>query len=113
VFEQKAKNGLHKAAHLLSPLAKAGGSNCKLRGLPTLVTEQGAVEKAERSGGLHKRSAEDWGHGLRARGAELPLEGSAVAFREMCCGQKRPAEGQDVYYRPGSPSIARCWTGAI
>ena len=32
------------------------------------------------SGGLHKRSAEDWGHGLRARGAELPLEALAVAF---------------------------------
>ena len=31
------------------------------------------MERAKRSGGLHKRSAEDWGHGLRARGAELPL----------------------------------------
>ena len=31
------------------------------------------MERAERSGGLHKRSAEDWGNGLRARGAELPL----------------------------------------
>ncbi len=29
------------------------------------------MERAERSGGLHKRSAEDWGNGLRARGAEL------------------------------------------
>jgi hypothetical protein len=29
------------------------------------------VERAERSGGLHKRSAEAWGHPLRARGAEL------------------------------------------
>jgi len=29
------------------------------------------VKRAKRSGGLHKRSAEDWGHGLRARGAEL------------------------------------------
>jgi hypothetical protein len=28
------------------------------------------MERAERSGGLHKRSAEDWGRGLRARGAE-------------------------------------------
>ena len=36
------------------------------------------MERAERSGGLHKRSAEDWGHGLRARGAELPLEGLAL-----------------------------------
>src|SRR5207302_3807864 len=29
------------------------------------------VERAERSGGLHKRSAEVWGNPLRARGAEL------------------------------------------
>ncbi len=46
------------------PLAKAGGSKCKLRGIPTLGTR---VERAERSGGLHKRSAEDWGDGLYAR----------------------------------------------
>jgi hypothetical protein len=57
--------------HAERHLAKAGGSNCKLRGLPTLVMEQGVVERAKRSGGLHKRSAEDWGHGLWARGAEL------------------------------------------
>jgi hypothetical protein len=31
------------------------------------------VERAEQSGGLHKRSAEAWGNSLRARGAELPL----------------------------------------
>jgi hypothetical protein len=66
--------------HAERHLAKAGGSNCKLRGIPTLATEQGGVERAERSGGLHKRSAEDWGHGLRARGAELPLEDLAGAF---------------------------------
>ena len=58
--------------HAERHLAKAGGSNCKLRGIPTLATERGGVERAERSGGLHKRSAEDWGSGLRARGAELP-----------------------------------------
>ena len=29
------------------------------------------MERAERSGGLHKRSAEAWGDSLRARGAEL------------------------------------------
>jgi hypothetical protein len=57
--------------HAERHLAKAGGSNCKLRGIPTLVMEQGGVERAKRSGGLHKRSAEDWGHGLWARGAEL------------------------------------------
>ena len=31
------------------------------------------MERAEQSGGLHKRSAEAWGNSLRARGAELPL----------------------------------------
>ena len=59
--------------HAERHLAKAGGSKRKLRGIPTLATKQGGVERAERSGGLHKRSAEDWGNGLRARGAELPL----------------------------------------
>src|SRR3984957_12255083 len=29
------------------------------------------MERAEHSGGLHKRSAEAWGDSLRARGAEL------------------------------------------
>jgi hypothetical protein len=38
------------------------------------------VERAERSGGLHKRSAEAWGHPLRARGAELPLGAFVVAL---------------------------------
>ena len=43
------------------------------------------MERAERSGGLHKRSAEAWGHPLRARGAELPLGVFAVvvAVRNM------------------------------
>jgi hypothetical protein len=54
-------------------LAKAGGSKRKLRGIPTLRTRATAgVERAKRSGGLHKRSAEDWGHGLRARGGWPP-----------------------------------------
>ena len=45
------------------------GSNCKLRGIPTLVTEQGEVERAERTrrsaqaqrGRLGKRLAGAWG----------------------------------------------------
>jgi len=76
--------------HAERHLAKAGGSNCKLRGIPTLVTKQGGVERAKRSGGLHKRSAEDWGNGLRARGAELPLEVFAVAFRLRVAGSNDP-----------------------
>jgi hypothetical protein len=35
---------------------------------------EGGTERAKRSGGLHKRSAEDWGNPLQARGAKLPLE---------------------------------------
>jgi hypothetical protein len=52
-------------------LAKAGGSKCKGRGISHPWNEATAgVERAERSGGLHKRSAEAWGNPLRARGAE-------------------------------------------
>ena len=41
--------------------------------IPTLRTGATAeVERAKRSGGLHKRSAEDWGRGLRARGGWSP-----------------------------------------
>ena len=43
---------------------------------------EAGVERAERSGGLHKRSAEAWGNSLRARGAELPLG----AFKAGRCG---------------------------
>jgi hypothetical protein len=39
------------------------------RGLPTLGEgAEGGTERAERSGGLHKRSAEDWGSPCAARG---------------------------------------------
>jgi hypothetical protein len=44
------------------------------------------VERAERSGGLHKRSAEAWGNPLRARGAELPLGAFAVASHVVRAG---------------------------
>ena len=55
------------------------------------------MERAERSGGLHKRSAEAWGHPLRARGAELPLAVFVVVFafekiRAGVAGRNRPAE---------------------
>jgi hypothetical protein len=36
-----------------------------------LKRSEAGVERAERSGGLHKRSAEAWGNPLRARGTEL------------------------------------------
>ena len=40
--------------HAERHLAKAGGSKRKLRGIPTLVTEQGGVERAKRE----RRSAQ-------------------------------------------------------
>jgi hypothetical protein len=53
------------------------------------------VERAERSEGLHKRSAEAWGHPLRARGAELPLAAFAVVFalQELRAGVAGRNEG--------------------
>jgi hypothetical protein len=45
-----------------------------------LKRSEAVVERAERSEGLHKRSAEAWGNPLRARGAELPLAAFAVVF---------------------------------
>ena len=57
--------------HAERHLAKAGGSKRKGRGISHPWSEAKArVERAKRSGGLHKRSAEDWGNPLRARGAE-------------------------------------------
>jgi hypothetical protein len=45
------------------------GSKAQGRGLPTLREgAEGGTERAERSGGLHKRSAEDWGSPCTARG---------------------------------------------
>jgi len=60
-----------------TPPAKAGGSKRKLRGLPTLVRSKAKWKGRSASGGLHKRSAEDWGSGLRARGG-WPLAISLV-----------------------------------
>ena len=41
------------------------------------------MERAERSGGLHKRSAEAWGYPLRTRGAELPLGAFAIVLQKI------------------------------
>src|SRR6202035_4696210 len=67
--------------HAERHLAKAGGSNCKLRGLPTLVTEQGASGKGE----AQRRSAQaQRGRlGTRLVGARggAPLRGFAGCFQ--------------------------------
>jgi len=82
-------------------LAKAGGSNCKGRGLSHPWNEAQREWKGRAKRGLHKRSAEAWGYPLRARGAELPLAAFAVAFafafafqeiRVGVAGRNRPAE---------------------
>ena len=62
---------------------------------------EGGTERAERSGGLHKRSAEDWGNPLtRAIGAE-PLSEVCLPYMRASarkiywggrCGKERPAE---------------------
>ena len=56
---------LFSQRHTCTPAFPARGrSKRKLRGIPTLGTK---VERAKRSGGLQKRSADDWGGGLCAR----------------------------------------------
>jgi hypothetical protein len=62
-----------------------------------LKRSEAGVERAKRRGGLHKRSAEAWGHPLRARGAELPLAAVGVVLalqmiRAGVAGRNRPAE---------------------
>jgi hypothetical protein len=70
------------------------------RRIPTLGEgAEGGTERAERSGGLHKRSAEDWGYPLRrAIGAE-PLSEACLPYSARSaqplggrCGKERPAE---------------------
>jgi hypothetical protein len=60
--------------------ARGGGS-------PTLETKRSVSGKGK---GLHKRSAEAWGHPFRARGAELPLGAFAfvVVFQKIRAGEK-------------------------
>jgi hypothetical protein len=44
------------------------------------------MERAERSGGLHKRSAEDWGRGLSGARGEAPPRGFGCCFSGGRCG---------------------------
>src|ERR1035437_3349565 len=67
--------------------------------LPPLQRSE-AEWKGRAKRGLHKRSAEAWGHALRARGAELPLAALVAAFvlafkqiRDGVAGRNRPARG--------------------
>jgi len=56
-----------------TPPGEGGGSKAQWGGVSPTLGEgaEGGTERAERSGGLHKRSAEDWGDPLRrAIGAE-------------------------------------------
>ena len=88
--------------HAERHLAKAGVARRKGRGIshPWSGAEGGA-ERAERSGGLHKRSAEDWGNPLRrAIGAE-PLSEACLPYwraaarriiRVGVAGRNRPAK---------------------
>jgi hypothetical protein len=87
--------------HAERHLAKAGVASVKGRGIshPCSAGEAG-TERAKRSGGLHKRSAEDWGDPLtRATGAE-PLSEVCLPYCARLradlwggrCGKERPAE---------------------
>ena len=84
-------------------LAKAGGSNCKERGISHLERSAAGVERAEQSAGLHKRSAEAWGNSLRARGAELPL--GAFAFSQA------PQPDRLPYHAHGGKHLTRSIRG--
>jgi hypothetical protein len=71
-FAFHAVRGMYLHAERL--LAKAGGSKCKERGIThSCSASEAGAKRAERSGGLHKRSAEAWGDSLRARGGGAAL----------------------------------------
>jgi hypothetical protein len=55
--------------HAEGLLAKAGGSKCKVEGYPPLLKR--SASESGKGEDLHERSAEDWGHPLRARGQSL------------------------------------------
>ena len=72
-------------------------------GYPHPCNGAGGVERAERSGGLHKRSAEDWGSGLRARGAE-PLSKPGRCFTKQT--------GDMVYTMAENSWLSQLWLDA-
>ena len=89
-------------------LAKVGGSKLQGEGdLPPLKRSEAGVERAERSGGLHKRSAEAWGNPLRARGAELLSVLSTSVTKQtgdMVYSEARRLRNRIVLIRRGAAS---------
>ncbi len=93
----------------LGPGPRQQGRQVQEEGSPPLERSGSGVEGAERSGGLHKRSAEDWGASCRAPGTEslrrhghlAPARSAETAFvvvpasRGGRCGRERPAEVGD------------------
>src|SRR6202042_1923188 len=95
-------NGLAVFAHkhALALAHASRGGKCKRWGAPPLERSDSGVEGAERSGGLHKRSAEDWGASCRAPRTESLRRLGYLALRDAQknalasflgerCGQKR------------------------
>ena len=74
--------------HAERHLAKAGGSKRKLRGIPTLATEQGGVERAERTRRSAQATARKIGEAACGRVGAGPL----AVFRVGVAGRNRPAE---------------------
>ena len=75
----------------------AGGSKRKGRGISHPCSgAAGGTERAKRSGGLHKRSAEDWGNSLCARAGQSPLSVPWLLLLGErsggVAGRNRPAE---------------------
>ncbi len=68
--------------HALALAHASRGGKCKRRGSPPLQRSDSGTERAERSGGLHKRSAEDRGASCIAPGTESLRRSGYLALRE-------------------------------
>src|SRR6185437_15904176 len=79
--------------HAERHLAKAGGSNCKLRGIPTLAMERSGMERAERE--RRSAQAQRGRLGKRLAGARggAPLRGFGGCFSGRRCGQEQARRG--------------------